>query len=52
MSNLEDDFIKMWLMGFLFLLGLSILLGILYYNANSIVNAAYDGSDIVLRVIK
>lgn len=44
----EEDLIKTWLMGALFLLGLSILIGIFLYNANGFVNAAYKTSGIIV----
>lgn len=52
MSNLENDFIKAWLMGLLALIGMVIILGIAYYKANVIVQAAYKTSDYVMEVME
>jgi len=48
----DSDYIKTWLLGFLFLLGLSILIGIFLYNMNGFVNAAYQASTPIVEVLR
>lgn len=52
MSNLENDFIKAWLMGLLALIGMVIILGIAYYKANVIVEAAYKASTPIVEQMR
>jgi hypothetical protein len=48
----DNDFIKVWVMGLLFIIGLVILAMMFFYNANDIVDAAYRGSDYVLEYMR
>jgi hypothetical protein len=46
------DYIKLWLIGFISLLGIAIFLGIMYYKANIIVDAAYRASTPIVKAME